>query len=306
MNSANPFLTLKTRGLVPWMFGGFVAFVVLLGITAAIVPVDEKLSTNLVGLFMYAWMALWMLRKTRKNGVGLCRFFQRGGQFKIPGLVGLVVALLMFSIGAILVYYFLLSRISPRLLAWLTKPEPPPSSNRILAYFNLSVEAVTAIVLAPLLEELLFRGFLLNRWATKWGIRRAIFLSALVFGVLHVDLTGKFAFGVCMALLYLRTRALWAPIAAHALNNSVAVAIELLAGRGSDSKAPTVDSYRSFPWVGVFFVAIAAPFILAFIYRNWPGKNAGPPYVPESGTERDIVSIADSGLIELEQQPAEQ
>ncbi len=131
--------------------------------------------------------------------------------------------------------------------------------------------------MAPVVEELLFRGIIFSRWANKWGAKRAIIFSSLLFGVLHVEGTlGAFVFGVVMCLLYLRTRTLLIPIACHMLNNAVAVALGIWDFGLGD--ASSLEDFRSMLWFAVIGLAIATPFLFLYIYRAWKRLDGGLPY----------------------------
>lgn len=94
---------------------------------------------------------------------------------------------------------------------------------------NLFVTLLGAGLLAPLAEELYFRG-LIHRWfwarfpGRPW-LRVA--LSAGIFALGHFDSAGvvasSFFLGMLCALVYERTRSLWLAVAVHAVNNSLAV-----------------------------------------------------------------------------------
>lgn len=93
-----------------------------------------------------------------------------------------------------------------------------------------------AVLLAPMYEELLFRRVLFGRlWAAGYPLWGAV-LSAALFALLH-EVPGQggnslsatallwlaYGFmGLVFAWVYRRTATLWAPIAAHALNNLIA------------------------------------------------------------------------------------
>jgi membrane protease YdiL (CAAX protease family) len=86
---------------------------------------------------------------------------------------------------------------------------------------------VTAIVLiAPLLEELLFRGLLqnaLHRHLPTWA---AILGAAAIFGAVHMDLhafPALMAMGAVFGLLYYKTGSLRVTIIAHMANNGAAL-----------------------------------------------------------------------------------
>lgn len=99
--------------------------------------------------------------------------------------------------------------------------------------------ALFAVMLAPLYEELLFRRVLFGRlWQAGWPVLGLV-LSSLVFALVHElpGLNGKPAsstlflivvyagMGGIFAWVYRRTGTLWAPIAAHILNNAIALAV---------------------------------------------------------------------------------
>jgi membrane protease YdiL (CAAX protease family) len=298
MSLENPFHKIRARGLLLWMTAGTLASLVFLGVLSAVVPLDEQLRIYLLVLLIYFWMALWVFRKARRNRVDFRRLFRRSGPLRIRQIFGLVLGLTIFSIGAVLLLDSALSHVSPRILAWVTRPHPQPSPSRLVRVSNLILNILISIVLAPLIEEVLFRGFLLNRWATKWGLRAAILAAAVVFGAMHIDgIIGASLFAVCMSLLYLKTRALWAPMVTHGLNNAVAISMGLLIGKhAARSTEDTLIYYKSFPWLSILLLTISTPFLVAFIYRNWPDKKEGPPYRLDDQADESIVSSAESEM----------
>jgi membrane protease YdiL (CAAX protease family) len=76
-------------------------------------------------------------------------------------------------------------------------------------------------VLAPLLEEITFRGIVLDRWIHKWGIRTGILSSSALFALFHLNPLGAFVFAITMSFLYLKTQSLVLPMICHAANNFV-------------------------------------------------------------------------------------
>ena len=80
--------------------------------------------------------------------------------------------------------------------------------------------------LAPLAEEIFFRGFMLTRLREHWGGRRAIVATAACFGVLHVDPNGihmllAFVMGLYLGFVAERTGSTLPAIACHVVNNVV-------------------------------------------------------------------------------------
>ncbi|MFN3360966.1 MAG: lysostaphin resistance A-like protein [Pseudanabaenaceae cyanobacterium] len=82
---------------------------------------------------------------------------------------------------------------------------------------------LTLGVSAPLLEELLFRGFLLPTLTKYLTMRSAIFVSALLFAVAHMninDLLPLTVLGIVLGVVYDRSRNLSSPIILHSLWNT--------------------------------------------------------------------------------------
>lgn len=83
----------------------------------------------------------------------------------------------------------------------------------------------TVCVVAPLLEEMLFRGLILRGFLIHYTPAQAILLQALLFAVFHfnwVQALVAFSLGLVAGWLYWRTRSLIPAIAAHALFNGAA------------------------------------------------------------------------------------
>lgn len=96
----------------------------------------------------------------------------------------------------------------------------------------LALMAVAAVVIAPLCEEVVFRGYFYpaaKRYAGAWP---AALCSALVFAAAHGNLTALlplFLFGLLLVFLYEKTGSLWAPMAVHFCFNGATVAVQLAA-----------------------------------------------------------------------------
>lgn len=88
------------------------------------------------------------------------------------------------------------------------------------------------VVLAPIMEETLFRGLIQGAITERDGATRGILLSALLFGVIHFipqQVINAFLVGIILGYIYFRTRSLITVMLLHALNNGVAyLSLELL------------------------------------------------------------------------------
>ena len=87
---------------------------------------------------------------------------------------------------------------------------------------------IGGVLLAPLVEEIIFRGLLQRLVARAWGPWPGIVISALVFAIIHGEpwfLFGLIAVGLVLGYLFEATGSLGACWAAHALHNAVSMVI---------------------------------------------------------------------------------
>lgn len=81
-----------------------------------------------------------------------------------------------------------------------------------------------AVILAPLIEETLCRGLVLHGFLKNYSEKKAVFISALLFGFAHLNpwqFIGAFAYGVIFAWLYIKTKSLWPCYISHAVANLI-------------------------------------------------------------------------------------
>lgn len=86
-------------------------------------------------------------------------------------------------------------------------------------------------VIAPILEETVFRGIIYNSLRSKLGVWTAAILSAALFSGLHMDFWGfvpRFFLGMALAYLYEKNQSLFPSMALHSLNNTLALLINLV------------------------------------------------------------------------------
>ncbi len=84
---------------------------------------------------------------------------------------------------------------------------------------------IALVILPPIAEELLFRGYLFGRLREKFGFWSSALVVSVVFGIVHMQWNvGVDVAVLSMFLCYLRERtgSIWASIVLHALKNSVA------------------------------------------------------------------------------------
>jgi membrane protease YdiL (CAAX protease family) len=90
---------------------------------------------------------------------------------------------------------------------------------------------ITAIFTGPFFEELFFRGLLFPSLTHRFGFKKGLIYSALLFALIHLHIPALlpiFLLGILLNLLYWATGNLWSAIALHVLFNTVSIGIAQL------------------------------------------------------------------------------
>ncbi len=117
----------------------------------------------------------------------------------------------------------------------------PPENPQIELLFpeGLSVAAgavmvALVVVVVPFVEELVFRGVLLDALRERVGPVGAVLVTAGLFGLMHGEpsiVVATTLLGGVLGVLRLRSGSIWPPVALHAANNGLAV-VAILVGEG--------------------------------------------------------------------------
>lgn len=96
---------------------------------------------------------------------------------------------------------------------------------------------VSVVIGAPILEEIICRGFIFESLRAKRGVVVAWLGSSLFFALIHLDPTmvvNAFFMGLILCYIYIRSGSLIAPMIIHAFNNAIAYLLIIL-GFGEDA-----------------------------------------------------------------------
>lgn len=149
------------------------------------------------------------------------------------GAFGLRPARLASSVGYVIGAYVLFLIVAA---AWTTALGIQDRENIAVdlgtrdSVFAFVAAGFLVCVVAPLAEEVFFRGFLYGA-LRKRGVPIAALVSGVTFGLAHVAsspigfVVPLATLGVILALLYERTGSLYPSIALHSLNNSIAFGV---------------------------------------------------------------------------------
>ena len=124
----------------------------------------------------------------------------------------------------------LISALVSVVLKALGVTQSPGPVDQLIKRGDPVVLLVALVLVAPVAEELFFRGVVFNAWERERGPRVAVYGSATLFAAIH----GVFLFvpilvlGMLLAQLYRRTRSLPATMALHAGFNAISLILALL------------------------------------------------------------------------------
>jgi membrane protease YdiL (CAAX protease family) len=134
-------------------------------------------------------------------------------------------------VGGLVVFFFDIAFVLLlRALGWgLFGSVFERAANATVSGWEVVVLVIGAVVLAPIAEEIFFRGYLYSSVRNRYGIQVSLLITATLFAFAHLDMSfmPRFVFGYVAGLAYEYRRNLTAPIVAHALANGILVALTL-------------------------------------------------------------------------------
>lgn len=105
-------------------------------------------------------------------------------------------------------------------------------------YLQIGMIFLAIVVLAPIVEEILFRGILFNLIAKRKSTLFAMITSSLIFGFLHAEtMVPTAVIGFVLCFIYHKTGNLYLAMGAHAFNNFIAFVMPLLLAQASETSA---------------------------------------------------------------------
>ena len=176
--------------------------------------------------------------------------------------------------------FFGLSLLIGLLLSFVDVGETYEALETILTSGSVVLRFFTLAVVAPVVEELCFRGIILGRSLSWLRPGAAIFFQAALFGVGHMNLVqGLYAFvlGAMFGYLYFRFRSLWLCMLGHFSFNLPSVVMTIIQDTGAE-----IPLY----WIlipGV--VMLTAAFFLYRLPAAVPVTVFGPQRFPPGGAQ---------------------
>jgi hypothetical protein len=191
--------------LISWLIGNFIN---------TLVPVQKFFISTLIqtGSILLSIIYFLIFKSVSLGNLG----FKKGKSiFKVGILGGLFLFILVVVIGVIIE---LLIPMNPNL---------QPFAQIVLEAKNTKeflVLLIIGTILAPLGEEIYFRGLVYPAFKKKWGIKKGMLLTGAFFALLHFDLIRFVPLavgGAGLAYLYEKTGSIITPMVAHGTWNGI-------------------------------------------------------------------------------------
>lgn len=209
------------------VIGAFVVVAIGLGIYVGVSGNEDTDTPGILGtLFFELLIGASVLFLATRRGLNF-----RNLGFVRPRHWGPLGVVWLGSYGILITYQVVLALLEQAGInvGRLTEGNPlPVDSNGNIAL--IAVLGLAVVVIAPITEELFFRGLIFRGLRGYWRLLPALAVSGLLFGAFHgnISVLVPFTFvGVLFAWGFERSGSLWIPITAHALVNGVSFALSV-------------------------------------------------------------------------------
>jgi len=291
--------SMKTKLLFPvkgkYIFLIYILIPVFSGIASATIWSDKSKMQSLgplsITMASYVIISLLLVKMALDEKIDMLKLIGRFPTLKeIKKTMPMIVPLIaLVSYGLVWLVYWPLTFIFPGFV------QSCLSENLTIFFPNGSlllntISFLSVVIIIPMVEEFIFRGLLLTRWSSKWGIKRAVLITSILFGILHGPTMVSITFmGLVFALIYIKTRSLIIPILLHALNNMFVFLLDSL--RANDAAtAFSVSDFQNEWWIGVLGLLIGIPWLIYFIRKNWLTDGMKIPYFENIRVEINLTN----------------
>lgn len=213
-------------------------------------------------LIPYTIIFLWIIKiasdKIREQGLWELKWKAKKLPFDILGII------LIMTLALIIIIEPLSNLIPmPESIAKIFEDMFQPNIYTFLA----------SVIAAPILEELLFRGIILEGFLKNYSPWKAIIWSSVIFGMAHLNpwqAIGAILIGIFIGWIYVKTNSLIPGIMIHFTNNFLAF---MLMAYSTNSSFYFFDSINSTLLYTVLFIVSLVSLVIGIIIINKKAVN---------------------------------
>jgi membrane protease YdiL (CAAX protease family) len=167
---------------------------------------------------------------------------------------------------------------------------------------------VTAVISAPILEEVLCRGLILESLRKRYSVGVSILISALFFGLIHypdiATMIVATVSGLILGVLYVRTSSIFASMIVHSINNAMAFTLINFEKDQVPFSQMVGEGTNYYIFYGIALVIFVAASIEAY-FKVFRAKKE-QEQIPEEAVELEQDEVKDEELVEVQEEKVEE
>lgn len=249
---------------------------------------------NYFVIFLYISWGFFLWMESQRSGLIFNNFFACINWVDLKLILAIVAIRIAFGRGFNSLTLYNLSFVFPNYVEAYINQKNFTNISEMISY------SLGSMALAPLFEEFFFRGIVLQKWAIKWRVRTGILSSSMLFAICHFryDIITLLIAGTLYSILYFKSRNLIIPILCHSFHNTLVTIFDIVDYFSTSViKRSTLISVKDYqasvqPLLGqqVFLIAISAPFLIYFLYKNFPRNDTVIPYYANDARTNEAYS----------------
>lgn len=145
-------------------------------------------------------------------------FLKKQG-YKVEILSNVSLPGIFLAIGCSVLFYIILDNLLDPIFEGLFPASEAAYQEAVQGLIKSPVTSLLQVcIIAPVIEEILMRGFILGGLKNNYGTVPALLVSSMLFALLHFNMVqtlSAFICGIILGLLYIKTKAILCCIIAH-------------------------------------------------------------------------------------------
>ncbi len=182
--------------------------------------IAPKYSNWLNIIFIFAAVIIYVNLLCKRTGYRI-NFFQN-----------VTVVNIILALGCSVLFYFLLDKCLDPILERLYPESEQAYESTVQALLKSPITSMLQVcIIAPVIEEIIMRGFVLGGLKTSYGIAVALLISSTLFALLHFNMVqtlSAFISGLILGLLFIKTGSILSCIVAHCGYNLISFVIMII------------------------------------------------------------------------------
>lgn len=277
------FRRLKVKSLIFW----FIVSFLLINFSASYLNLNTNIHhetiTFLVGIGLQFSVIIWLLYSFKKYHISVKYLFTNSKKITWGRFLMIKGLLIIMSISIMLAFQYIIALAGSASYIEELYSSADPTTKISPIYMILNT-----VLLAPIVEEFLFRGYLFNKWGETIGVKKAMFFTSLLFSVLHFQsgFVGQFIDGLFYCIVYMKTKNLIVPMILHIFHNALIKLITYYNNLNTNSNSiDQVSSevglhyLQSIGLIGIIVFTLILPVVIYIFYKLYSRSEKKSPYI---------------------------